>query len=297
MEKRYKGVYVVVCTPFDQQGEVDEAALRRHIRWLIDDCRVHGIIPCGSTGEFAFLTEAERRQVVAVTVDEVRHQLPVIAGAAACSTRETIMYAQSYQALGVEAVMVVPPYYGHLTQEELYYHYATLAGAVDLPIVVYNNPGTSGSDILPPTLARLAEFGNVVAVKESSGVMQRVAEIMQRCGDQFEVLCGCDTLIMEMFAMGVEGWIAAPANVAAKSCVQMYDLMVVRQDFARGWELYRRLRPLMDLFESSGLYVQLAKAGLEVMGRSLGLPRKPLLPPSDELRASLKEILAALEEI
>jgi 4-hydroxy-tetrahydrodipicolinate synthase len=295
MDKKYKGVYTVVCTPFDQQGELDGAALRRHIRWLVDDCRVHGIIPCGSTGEFAFLTEAERKQVVAITVDEVKQRLPVVAGAAACSTRETIMYSRCYQGLGVDAVMVVPPYYGHLSQEELYYHYATLAGAIDLPIVVYNNPGTSGSDILPSTLARLAEFGNIVAVKESTGVMQRVVEIMQRCGDQFEVLCGCDTLVMEMFAMGVEGWIAAPANVAAKRCVEMYELMVVQKDFAKAWELYSQLRPLMDLFESSGLYVQLAKAGLEMMGRSIGLPRKPLLPPSEELKASLKAILDTLE--
>jgi 4-hydroxy-tetrahydrodipicolinate synthase len=295
MDKKYKGVYTVVCTPFDQQGELDGAALRRHIRWLVDDCRVHGIIPCGSTGEFAFLTEAERKQVVAITVDEVKQRLPVVAGAAACSTRETIMYSRCYQGLGVDAVMVVPPYYGHLSQEELYYHYATLAGAIDLPIVVYNNPGTSGSDILPSTLARLAEFGNIVAVKESTGVMQRVVEIMQRCGDQFEVLCGCDTLVMEMFAMGVEGWIAAPANVAAKRCVEMYELMVVQKDFTKAWELYSQLRPLMDLFESSGLYVQLAKAGLEMMGRSIGLPRKPLLPPSEELKASLKAILDTLE--
>jgi len=296
MEKKYKGVYTVVCTPFDPQGEVDEAALRRHIRWLIDDCRVHGIIPCGSTGEFAFLTEAERKQVVAVTVDEVKQQLPVIAGAAACSTSETIMYSRCYQELGVEAVMVVPPYYGHLSQDELYYHYATLARNIELPIVVYNNPGTSGSDILPSTLARLAVFSNIVAVKESTGIMQRVADIMQRCGDRVEVLCGCDTLVMEMFTMGVEGWIAAPANVAAKSCVQMYELMAVQKDFAKAWELYGRLRPLMDLFESSGLYVQLAKAGLEMMGRSIGLPRKPLLPPSDELVAHLKVILDTLEQ-
>ncbi len=98
MDKKYKGLFTVACTPFDRDGSVDEAALRRHLRWLIDDCKVHGIIPCGSTGEFALLTEAERKQVVAVTVDEVKKQLPVIAGAAACSTSETIMYARCYQA-------------------------------------------------------------------------------------------------------------------------------------------------------------------------------------------------------
>ncbi len=193
-------------------------------------------------------------------------------------------------------MMVVPPYYGHLSQAELYYHYSTLARNVDLPIMLYNNPGTSGSDMLPPLVAQLAEFDNITAIKESTGIMQRVADIMQRCGDRLEVLCGCDTLVMEMFAMGVEGWIAAPANVAAKHCARMVELMVVQKDFEKSWELYSRLRPLMDLFESSGQYVQLAKAGLEMMGRSIGLPRKPLLPPSDELVASLKVILDTLEQ-
>jgi 4-hydroxy-tetrahydrodipicolinate synthase len=295
MAKKYRGLYTVVCTPFDPDGGVDEATLRRHLRWLIDECQVHGIIPCGSTGEFAFLTEQERKQVVEITVDEVKKLLPVIAGAAACSTRETIQYAQCYQDMGVDAVMVVPPYYGHLSQEELYYHFSTLARNVDLPVMLYNNPGTSGSDMLPALIARLAEFDNITAIKESTGIMQRVVDILQRCGDRLEVLCGCDTLVMEMFAMGVEGWIAAPSNVAAKQCAQMYELMVVQKDFKKSWELYSRLRPLMDLFESSGQYVQLAKAGLEIMGRPIGLPRKPLLPPSDELVASLKVILDALE--
>ena len=294
MPKKYQGVFAVVCTPFDDQGAVDQAALRRHIRWLIDDCKVHGIIPCGSTGEFAFLTEQERKQVVEVTLAEVDKKLPVIAGAAACSTRETILYAQSYQRMGADGVMVVPSYYGHLSQDEIYAHYSVLARNVDLPIIVYNNPGVSGSDILPPLLARLAEFENIVAVKESSGHMQRVVDILQRCGDRLEVLCGCDTLPLEMFAMGVRGWIAAPANIIAKQCVGLYELAVVENDLKAAWELYAKIRPLFELFEESGQYVQLAKAGLALMGRSIGLPRPPLLPPSSELLARLKVLLDSL---
>ncbi len=289
------GTFPAIVTPFTRGGrQVDFDWIGRHLAYLRRR-GADGVLVLGTNGEGPSLSLPERKQVVAVTVDEVKKQLPVIAGAAACSTSETIMYARCYQDMGVDAVMVVPPYYGHLSQDELTYHYAALAEAVDLPIVVYNNPGTSGSDILPPTLARLTEFDNIVAIKESTGVMQRVADIMQRCGDHIEVMCGCDTLVMEMFAMGVEAWIAAPANVAAKACAQMYALMVVQKDFEKAWELYRRLRPLMDLFESSGQYVQLAKAGLELMGRSIGLPRKPLLPPSAELVASLKEILDSLE--
>ncbi|MBE0687115.1 MAG: dihydrodipicolinate synthase family protein, partial [Anaerolineaceae bacterium] len=203
MEKKYKGVYAVICTAFDEKGQVDEGSIRRHIRWLIDDCKVHGIIPCGSTGEFAFLTEQERKQVVAITVDEVKNQLPVIAGSAACATGEVIDYANCYKEMGVDGVMVVPSYYGHLNQEELYYHFSTIAENVDLPIIVYNNPGTSGSDILPATIARLSEFDNIVALKESTGIMQRVMDINLLAGDKIEILCGCDTLALEMFLMGV----------------------------------------------------------------------------------------------
>jgi len=291
MEKRYRGVFAVACTAFDERGEVDEAALRRHIRWLVDDCKVHGIVPCGSTGEFAFLSEQERKRVVAITLDEVKKQLPVIAGSAACATKEVIEYSQYYQDLGVDGVMIVPSYYGRLSQEELYFHYSTIAKNVDLPIVIYNNPGTSGSDILPTTIARLAEFENIAAVKESTGIMQRVVDINLLVGDKVEVLCGCDTLAMEMFAMGVEGWIAAPSNVVGKQCVQLYKLMVEQKDSAAAWKFYKQVRPLFDLFEGSGQYVALSKAGLEMLGRPIGQPRKPLLPPSEELKAQLKTLL------
>ncbi len=294
MDKKYTGVYVVVCTPFDEQGKLDELALRRHIRWLVDECKVHGIIPCGSTGEFAFLSEQERKQVVAITVDEVHRQLPVIAGSAACATAEVIAYSRYYQDLGVDGVMVVPSYYGHLSQDELYYHYSTIAKNVALPVIVYNNPGTSGSDILPATVARLAEIDNIVALKESAGIMQRIVDINLLAGDKIEVLCGCDTLALEMFAMGVVGWIAAPANVAARQCVRLYELMVEQQDYPRAWEYYRQVRPLFDLFENSGQYVALAKAGLEMLGRPLGQPRKPLLPASPELRARLQTLLDSM---
>jgi 4-hydroxy-tetrahydrodipicolinate synthase len=291
MDKNYRGVFTVVCTAFNAEENLDEAALRQHIRWLVDDCKVHGIIPCGSTGEFAFLSEQERKRVVAITVDEVKHQVPVIAGSAACSTKEVIEYSQCYQEMGVDGLMIVPSYYGRLTQEALFVHYATIAKNVDRPVIVYNNPGTSGSDLLPTTLARLAAFDRIVAIKESTGIMQRVVDIRLLLGDRIEVLCGCDTLAMEMFAMGVEGWIAAPSNVVGKQCVELYERMVEQKNPSAAWELYRRIRPLFDLFEGSGQYVALAKAGLEMLGRPVGQPRKPQLPPSDEMRAELKVLL------
>ncbi len=299
MAKRFRGVYAVTVTPFDAQGEVDEAALRRHVRWLLDEGGVHGIIPAGSTGEFAFLSEVERKRVAEIAIDEVDHSMPVIVGSAACATRDTIRYARMAQSLGADGVMVVAPYYGHLSQAELFVHFSTLAQSVDIPIMLYNNPGASGSDLMPETVARLAEFERIAAIKESSGIMQRVSEIQRLCGERVEVLCGCDTLPLEMFLMGVGAWVAAPANIVPRECVSLYELAVEQRDLPedmpqalpRALALYHRLLPLFQLFENSGQYVQLNKAALEMMGRPVGKPRLPLMPPDEEMKRRLREIL------
>ena len=288
MKNKILGVYAVVCTAFDKEGNFDEPAYRRHLRYLLDDCGVHGIIPVGSTGEFAFMTCEERTRVVKAAIDEVSSRVPVFVGAAACATRETITYCHQAEQLGADGVMVVAPYYGHLSQEELYQHYATIAEKTNLPIILYNNPGASGSDVLPKTILRLADFDHIAAVKESTGIMQRATDIMRLCGNKVQVLCGCDTLVLEMFAMGVEGWVAAPANVIGKQCVHLYELAVVKNDYEKARDLYYRVLPVNDLFESTGQYVQLAKAGLELMGMSIGKPRPPLLPPDEELLKTLK---------
>jgi len=293
MKKKISGVYAVACTAFDQEGNIDEPTYRRHIRYLLDTCQVNGIVPAGSTGEFAYLTCEERAKVVQTAIDEVAGKVPVYAGSAACSTRETVSYCQMAEKLGADGVMVVSPYYGHLSQEELYQHFATVAQSIDLPIILYNNPGAAGSDVLPATIARLANFENIAAVKESTGIMQRVTDIMRSCGDKVQVVCGCDTLPLEMFAMGVEGWLAAPANVIGKQCVELYRQAVVEKDYKKARELYYEILPVMDLFETTGQYVQLAKAALEMMGMPVGKPRPPLLPPGDELSQTLKKCLEA----
>jgi len=290
---KWHGVFGVICTPFGADGNVDEQALRRHIRFLLDE-GVHAIIPTGSTGEFASQSEAERKQVVATTIDEVAGQVPVIAGSAAVSTRDTVKFAQYAEQAGADGVMVVSPYYCHPGQDELYQHFKTVAQSVQVPVMLYNNPGTSGVDMLPPLVERLAQMENISYIKESSGDMTRVAEIMRRCDGSMTVLCGCDTLALEMFAMGVQGWVAAPANVVPRLCVQIYELAVAQHDMDRAMELYFKVLPLFTLFESTGQYVQLVKAGLEMLGRPVGAPRPPLLPPDGPAREQLRAILDSL---
>ena len=294
MIKMLRGVYVVLCTPFTQNDKVDETALRRHIRLLVDEGKIHGIIPNGSTGEFAALSEAERKAIAEIVIEEVAGKVPVVVGTASVSTRETMMYTQHAQKAGADGAMIVAPYYCHPNGEEIYGHYKIIAENTDIEIIVYNNPSTSGVDMQPELIARLAEFERISHIKESSGDMTRVAEIQRLCGDKMRVFCGCDNLSLEMFMMGAVGWIVPAGNMIPQLCVELYELAAVRKDFEKAKELYSRLLPLFTLFETTGQYVQLTKAGLQILGRSYGVPRKPLLPPTDEDKRQLKEILAAL---
>jgi len=287
------GVYVVNCTAFDADGLVDEAAFRRHVRFLLDEGGVHGLIPAGSTGEFAALTEAERKKAVEMTIDEAAGKVPVVAGAAAVSTRDTIMYARHAQEAGADAVMIVPPYYCHPTERELYEHYRSVAESIDIPLMLYNNPWTSGVDMRPPLIARLAEIENISYIKESSGDMKRVSEIMRLCGDKMTVFCGADDLALEMFAVGVQGWVAAPGNVIPRQCAQLYELAAVKKDLPAARALYFRMLPFFSALES-GQFVQYVKAGLEIIGRPIGPPRKPLLPPTMEDYQQLRKVLDGL---
>lgn len=294
MDKKFHGVYTVICTPFTEDDKIDETALRKHLRYLVDQGNVHGIIPTGSTGEFAAMSDQELQQAADIAIDEVGGKVPVVVGTAAVATRDTIKRSQYAQKAGADGVMVVPPYYCHPNEREIYEHYKALVESIDLPIVLYNNPATSGVDMLPPLVARLAEFEQISHIKESSGDMTRVAEIMRLCGDKIDIFCGCDTLSMEMFLMGAKGWVAPPANMLPNLCVRLYELAAVQKDIQKARKLYFKLLPLLTMFETTGQYVQLTKAGLEILGRPYGNPRRPLLPPTDGDKQRLREILGTL---
>jgi len=294
MNKKFHGIFAVLCTPFCSEDKIDEKALRKHIRYLIDEGGVHGILPNGSTGEFAAMNDEELQQVADIAIDEVGGKVPVVVGTAAVSTQDMIRRSQHAQKSGADGIMVVPPYYCHPNEREIYEHYKALASNVDIPIIVYNNPGTSGVDMFPPLVAWLADFEQIAYIKESSGDMTRVAEIMRLCGDKMTVLCGCDNLAMEMFLMGAKGWIVPAANIIPNLCVQLYELAAVERDVENARKLYNKLLPLFTMYEITGQYVQLTKAGLEMLGRSYGKPRRPLLPPTEEDKQRLKEILDSL---
>jgi len=293
----FQGVYAVLCTPFTQDDRVDETTLRRHVEYLVDEGKVHGIVANGSTGEFAALSEAERKTIAEIVIDEVAGRVPVVVGTASVATKETVMYTQHAQNVGADGAMIVPPYYCCPNDREIFGHYKTIAENTDIGIMIYNNPSTSGVDMQPELISRLARFENISHIKESSGDITRVAEIQRLCGDNMRVLCGCDNLSLEMFIMGAVGWVAPPANMVPQLCVELYKLAAVKKDLENARQLYFKMLPLFTVFEATGQYVQLTKGGLEILGRPYGIPRKPLLPPTDQDKQRLGEILHPLAKL
>jgi 4-hydroxy-tetrahydrodipicolinate synthase len=289
MEK-WHGVFAVMFTPFKDDESLDEKALRGHIDFLIEEGRVHGIICTGSTGEFASLSDDERKKVVDITLKQARHRVPVLVGTAANSTRHTILYSQYAEKAGAEGLMIVHPFYCRPDERELYAHYKAVAASVGIPIMIYNNPYTSGVDMKPELLARLAGVKNIEYVKESSEDIKRVGQIKRLCGDRITIFTGCDNTMFESFLMGAAGWVSGSANIIPKQCVELYTLTTSGElDKAR--ELYYRMLPLGDMFELEGKFIQYLKAGSALLGRPVGKPRRPLLPPQDEDVRRLKEAL------
>jgi 4-hydroxy-tetrahydrodipicolinate synthase len=288
MSGKLTGVVLPIPTPFTRDYALDQIAERDLIRFYLE-AGVTCIAPCGSTGEFASLKNEERRKVVETAIDEANGKIPVVAGTHALTTEESVSLTKHAKDTGASAALVVPPFYIKPTDDELYSHYADIA-KVDIPIIVYNNPWTSKVDMKPPLIAKLAEnFENIKYVKESSGVIQRIHEILQLT-NKMTVFCGSDNLALESFAMGAKGWIAAAADICPKQANELY-YAAGKNNMDEAMRRYFRLLPLFNLLESSGKYVQYVKAGLDLLGHAVGPPRKPLLPVSRGEIQALREMM------
>jgi 4-hydroxy-tetrahydrodipicolinate synthase len=197
------------------------------------------------------------------------------------------------ETLGADGAMVSPPWYIRPNERELYEHFEVLAGESGLPVVLYNTPHSTGVDVKPEQVARIAELGQVRYKKTTSGDMTRLAAVERLCGDRIKFLVGCDPLAMEQFLMGAVGWIAPCANFMADTLHGLYDLCVVRKDYAKAKQLYFKLLPMFSLFES-GLFIQLTKYAMKRLGNEYGVPRRPLLDIDDSMKKEMDGMLAAL---
>jgi 4-hydroxy-tetrahydrodipicolinate synthase len=286
-----KGSIVAIVTPF-KKGKVDEKALGDLINWHIRQ-GTKAIVPCGTTGESATLDYKEHYRVIAFTVEAVKGRVPVIAGTGANATDETIMITKEAKKAKADAALVVAPYYNKPTQEGLYRHYKAVADAVKMPIVLYNVPGRTAVNILPPTVARLAEIKNIVAIKEATGDMKQVSEVIRLCGDRITVLSGDDFTTLPLLALGGKGVISVSANVAPKQVADMCDLWEAgRHDEAR--KLHYALEPL-----NSAMFIETnpipVKTALWMMGKIKEEFRLPLCEMSSANKDKLKAVLKGMK--
>ncbi len=283
----FQGSIVAIVTPF-KDNKLDEKALTDLIEWHIAE-GTHAIVPCGTTGESATLEYEEHYRVIELTVQVVNGRVPVIAGTGANSTSETIMMTGKAKEIGADGVLLVVPYYNKPTQEGLYRHYKAIADAVDIPQVLYNVPGRTALNMLPSTVARLADHKNIVAIKEASGDLGQVSELINLCGDKINVLSGDDFTTLPLMVLGGKGTISVSANVAPKDLSTMcQNLLDGKIEEAK--KLHFKLEPL-----NKGMFIETnpisVKTALSLMGKVEEEMRLPLCPMAAGNKEKLKNIL------
>ncbi len=283
----FRGAIVAIVTPF-KNGEVDEEALRELIEFQIEN-GTDGIVPCGTTGESATLSHEEHDRVIEITVEAVRKRVPVIAGTGSNSTREAVRLTRHAREVGADAALMVTPYYNKPTQEGLYQHYKEVAEAVPIPIIPYNVPGRTGSNLLPETDARLAEISNIVAIKEASGDLKQISRVVDLCGDRLAVLSGDDFTVLPILAVGGKGVISVVSNVVPADMAGMIDAFEAG-DLSKARDLHYKMWPIMEalFFETNPIP---AKAALSLMGRIAYEMRSPLCKMAEGNYERLKKVL------
>jgi 4-hydroxy-tetrahydrodipicolinate synthase len=279
----FKGSIPALVTPFTNGGAVDEKAFASHVEWQIDEGS-NGLVPVGTTGESPTLSHDEHKRVVELCVEVARKRVPVIAGAGSNNTREAIELAQHAQTAGADAILVVTPYYNKPTQKGLFAHFAAIADAVELPIIIYNIPGRSVIDMSPETMGALVKaHDNIVGVKDATGKIERVSEQRITCGSSFVQLSGEDATALGFNAHGGTGCISVTANVAPRLCAE-FQAATLAGDYAKALEYQDRLMPLHKaIFLEPGLCG--AKYGLNRlrgMNRSVRSPLMSSLEPATE---------------
>jgi 4-hydroxy-tetrahydrodipicolinate synthase len=286
----FNGALSALITPF-RDGEVDEPALRELVEWQIQS-GVDGLVACGSTGESATLTHAEHDHVVKLVVEQTRRRVPVIAGTGSNSTAEAIRLTAHAREVRADGALLISPYYNKPTQEGIYKHYKMIAAHVDLPLIVYNIPGRTASNILPETFARMCDIKQVVGIKEASGSMDQVSDILRLCGDRLTILSGDDSATLPLMALGAKGVIATITNVMPR---EMHDLAAaaLEGNFVRARQIHFAMLPLMRalFIETNPIPVKQACAFMGKCANELRMPLIPMSPaPAEKLRGVMKEM-------
>jgi 4-hydroxy-tetrahydrodipicolinate synthase len=284
----FTGCGTALVTPFQRDLSLDEEALRRLVRRQID-AGIDFLVPCGTTGESPTLAHQEHLRVVEITLEEAAGRVPVLGGAGGYDTRHVIQLARELEGMGVSGILSVTPYYNKPTQEGLYEHYKAIAGAVRVPIVVYSVQGRTGVNVEPATLARLARIENIVGVKEASGNIGQMANVLHEVPSEFTVLSGDDAVTIPLMALGGRGVISVVSNQIPAEMTLLAQACL-RGDFETARRIQKKYLPLMNVnfVESNPIPV---KAAMALMGLLEPMWRLPICPPAPANLARIERVL------
>lgn len=286
--RRFCGTTVALITPFKKDLSVDEERLRRLVDWHVAQ-GTDVILACGTTGESATLSHGEHRRVIDVIIEQAAGRVPVLAGAGSNSTDEAISLTEYAAQAGADGILSVGPYYNKPTQRGFYEHYKAIAQVTDLPIILYNVPGRTGSNITAETTLQLAEIPNIIGIKEASGNLSQIMDILRRRPKDFLVLSGDDAITLPLLALGADGIVSVVANEAPALLKEMV-VAAKRNDWEAARALHFKLLPLMEFnfCESNPIPV---KAACAMMGLVEDVLRLPLVPMTDANREKMRKIL------
>jgi 4-hydroxy-tetrahydrodipicolinate synthase len=289
MRSSLKGCGTALVTPFKTDGALDEAALRKLVNWQVEQ-GIDFLLPCGTTGETPTLSHEEWRRVIEITVEAAGGRVPIMAGATSNNTREAVAKAREAAAInGVDYILTATPYYNKPTPEGQYQHFKAIAEAVEKPIVLYNIPGRTGANIDTPTLARLADLKNIVAVKEASGNISQIAEVAAVLPEDFLLFSGDDAITLAVIGLGGVGIISVVSNLIPQELSRM-TRAALNNDWFTARQIFRKYHPLMQacFIESNPIPVKAALAMMDMMEESY---RLPLCAMKKENRAKLEQTL------
>jgi len=259
----FKGAITALVTPF-KNGQVDEKALRDLIEFQIEG-GIHGLVPCGTTGESPTLTHDEHDRVIEITIEQAKKRVPVIAGTGSNSTAEALRLTKHAYEAGADGALIACPYYNKPTQEGLYQHFELIAKTIPIPIIPYNIPGRTGINMSPELIARLSKISNIVGVKEASGSLKQMNDVIDLCDPEFDVLSGDDGLTLPLMSIGGKGIISVASNIVPLDMVAMVNAAEAG-NMARARELHKKMSPLFDI-----LFIEVnptpVKAALAMMGK------------------------------
>lgn len=290
MNKQFQGIYAVVVTPFHEDGTFDVESAKKNLDWLIEQ-GVQGVCILGATGEYQSISDEEHMAYVKEIVPYVKDCVSVIVGASRERPEDVVKLVNNIKECGAHAAMVLPSFYCHPAQDEIVEHYRYIEEQTQFPIVAYNNPGSAGIEIGQDAFRQIMALPYTAIVKESSGSMQKLTEVLIDAPEKVSVFCGCDNLAYESFADGACGWISMLANVAPKQCVDLYQAVYVEEDLKKGKEIYKEILPALNVLESFPKPVQALKYGLSKKGLNGGYVRRPRMELNEEEKTYLSEAM------